>query len=47
MNYIGQSINEIFETISIKSTKDVASVEDDYYFQISPMDDFTKSIQKI
>lgn len=42
MNYIGQSINEIFETISIKSTKDVASVEDDYYFQISPMDDFTK-----
>ena len=33
MNYMGQSLEEIFETIAIKATKDVANVQDeDYYF---------------
>ena len=43
MNYIGQSLEEIFETIAIKATKDVANVQDeDYYFNLSPLDDLTK-----
>ncbi len=43
MNYLGQSLSEIFETIAIGSTKDVAKTGDsEYFFFLNPIDKITE-----
>ncbi len=42
MNYIGQSLPEIFEAMNIKNTKEMISIEDEYMFSISPLDALTE-----
>ncbi len=43
MNYIGQSLPEIFESIAIHSTKDVAKKDiQEYFFFLNDMDDISK-----
>ncbi len=42
MNWMGQSLKDIYEEISISSTKDVSGISEDYLFSLSPMDAITK-----
>ncbi len=42
MNYIGQSLPEIFETMNIKNTKEVMKIDDDFVFSLSPIDNLTE-----
>lgn len=42
MNWMGQSLQEIFDTINIKNTKDVADIDEEHLFSLSPLDDLTK-----
>lgn len=42
MNWMGQSLNEIFETINIKNTKDVVDIDEEHLFSLTPLDDLTK-----
>jgi CO dehydrogenase nickel-insertion accessory protein CooC1 len=42
MNWMGQSLKEIFEKISITSTKEVADIDSEHIFSLSPIDDVTE-----
>lgn len=42
MNWMGQSLKEIFEKISISSTKEVADIDAEYIFSINPADTVTE-----
>ncbi len=42
MNYMGQSLSEIFEKISITSTKDVMGIDEEYIFALDPIDEITE-----
>jgi CO dehydrogenase nickel-insertion accessory protein CooC1 len=42
MNWMGQSLKEIFEKISITSTKEVAYIDAEHIFSLSPIDDVTE-----
>jgi CO dehydrogenase maturation factor len=42
MNYIGQSLSEIFEAMNIKNTKEVIDLEDEFVFSLSPLDKLTE-----
>lgn len=41
MNYMGQSLSEIFEKISITNTKEVVDIDEEYIFALDPIDDIT------
>ena len=41
MNYMGDSLSEIFEEISISATSDVANIDEEYLFTLSPADKIT------
>jgi CO dehydrogenase nickel-insertion accessory protein CooC1 len=42
MNYIGQSLGDVFEAMNIKNTKEVINLEDEFVFSISPLDKLTE-----
>ena len=42
MNWMGQSLSEIFEKISITSTKEVADIDAEYIFSMNPADTVTE-----
>ena len=42
MNWMGQSLKEIFEKISITSTKEVADIDAEYIFSMNPADTVTE-----
>ncbi len=42
MNWMGQSLSEIFEMISINSTKEVTDIDAEYIFALSPIDKITE-----
>lgn len=42
MNWMGQSLQELFEKIAITSTKDVAEIDEEHIFSLSPLDDITE-----
>lgn len=42
MNYMGQSLNEIFEAIQITNTKDVIAIDEEYLFALNPIDKITE-----
>lgn len=41
MNYIGQSLSEVFEAMNIMNTKEVINIEDEHIFALSPLDGLT------
>lgn len=46
MNWMGQSLKEIFEELSISSTRDISEIEEDYLFTLSPLDRLTEKYTK-
>jgi CO dehydrogenase maturation factor len=42
MNWMGRSLQEIFDTINIKSTKDVLDIDEEHIFSLSPIDSLTE-----
>ncbi len=42
MNWMGQSLSEIFETINIKNTKDIVDIDEEHLFSLSPLDALTE-----
>lgn len=42
MNYMGQSLPEIFEAIQITNTKDVVDIDAEYLFALNPIDKITE-----
>lgn len=47
LNWMGRSLDDIFNKIAISSTKDVANIDDEFLFSLNPPDDITAKYSKV